>query len=83
MGYARIFYRNSIDIGLPIVECPAAAAAIRDGDEVEADLDRGIILDRTTGQQFEATPFPAFIEEIIACGGIEEFVRAKISGKKA
>ena len=82
-SFARIFYRNSIDIGLPIVECPAAAAAIRDGDEVEADLDRGIILDRTTGQQFEATPFPAFIEEIIACGGIEEFVRAKISGKKA
>ena len=82
-SFARIFYRNSIDIGLPIVECPAAAAAIRDGDEVEADQDRGIILDRTTGQQFEATPFPAFIEEIIACGGIEEFVRAKISGKKA
>ena len=82
-SFARIFYRNAIDIGLPIVECPAAAASVHDGDEVEADLDRGIIMNRTTGEQFEATPFPAFIEEIIACGGIKEFVRARINGKKA
>ncbi|MBQ9009130.1 MAG: 3-isopropylmalate dehydratase small subunit [Clostridia bacterium] len=82
-SFARIFYRNSIDIGLPIVECPAAAAAIGDGDEVEADLDQGIITDLTTGEKFETVPFPAFIEEIIACGGIGEFVRSKIGGKKA
>ena len=78
-SFARIFYRNSIDIGLPIVECPAAAAAIRDGDEVEADLDTGIITDVTTGERFTAAPFPPFIQQIIRCGGIANFVREKIA----
>ena len=64
-SFARIFYRNSIDIGLPIIECPAAAAAIRDGDEVEADLDNGVITDLTTGERFTAAPFPPFIAEEI------------------
>lgn len=78
-SFARIFYRNSIDIGLPIIECPAAAAAIRDGDEVEADLDTGIITDVTTGERFTAAPFPPFIRQIIRCGGIAGFVREKIA----
>ena len=77
-SFARIFYRNAIDIGLPIVECPAAAAAIRDGDEVEADLDAGAIRDVTTGEAFTAAPFPPFIQEIIAQGGIAAFVRGKL-----
>ena len=77
-SFARIFYRNAIDIGLPIVECPAAAAAIRDGDEVEADLDSGTITDVTTGETFTAAPFPPFIQEIIGCGGIANFVRKKV-----
>ena len=77
-SFARIFYRNSIDIGLPIVECPAAAAAIRDGDAVEADLDTGVIRDVTTGEEFKAAPFPPFIQEIIACGGIGEYVKQKL-----
>ena len=81
-SFARIFYRNAIDIGLPIVECPEAALAIQNGDCVEADLDQGIITDKTTGQTFTATPFPPFIQEIIASGGIAGFVRAKVSGKK-
>ena len=78
-SFARIFYRNSIDIGLPIIECPAAAAAIRDGDEVEADLDTGIITDVTTGERVTAAPFPPFIQQIIRCGGIAGFVREKIA----
>ena len=77
-SFARIFYRNSIDIGLPIVECPAAAAAIRDGDEIDVDLDKGVITDVTTGETFTAAPFPPFIQEIIACGGIAAFVRGKL-----
>lgn len=80
-SFARIFYRNSIDIGLPIIECPAAAKAIRDGDEVAVHLDTGAIEDRTTGERFTAAPFPPFIQKIIAVGGIENFVREKIAGK--
>ena len=79
-NFARIFYRNSIDIGLPIIECPAAAKAIRDGDEVAVHLDTGVIEDRTTGKRFTAAPFPPFIQKIIAVGGIENFVREKIAG---
>ena len=80
-SFARIFYRNSIDIGLPIIECPAAVKAIRDGDEVAVHLDTGVIEDRTTGERFTAAPFPPFIQKIIAVGGIENFVREKIAGK--
>ena len=79
--FARIFYRNAINIGLPIIECPAAAKAIRDGDEVAVHLDTGVIEDRTTGERFTAAPFPPFIQKIIAVGGIENFVREKIAGK--
>lgn len=77
-SFARIFYRNAIDIGMPIIECPAAAAAIRDGDEVAVDLDTGVITDMTTGDTFTAEPFPPFIQEIISCGGITAFVRKKM-----
>ena len=79
--FARIFFRNAINIGLPIIECPAAAKAIRDGDEVVVHLDTGVIEDRTTGERFTAAPFPPFIQKIIAVGGIENFVREKIAGK--
>ncbi len=79
-SFARIFYRNSIDIGLPIVECPAAAAPIKEGDEVEADLDSGVITNLTTGESFTAAPFPPFIQEIIDVGGIANYVRKKVQG---
>lgn len=69
-SYGRIFYRNSINIGLAIVECPEAVDAISDGDVVEADLDRGIIRDVTTNQTFSVTPFPDFIQTIIQNGGL-------------
>ena len=76
--FARIFYRNAIDIGLAIVECPAAAAAIREGDEVQADLDNGVIRDITTGESFAVAPFPPFIQEIISCGGIAGYVKKQM-----
>lgn len=68
--FARIFYRNSINIGLPILECPEAAKEIRDGDEVEVNFDSGKILDKTLGKTFQAQPFPPFIRNIIEKGGL-------------
>ena len=79
-SFARIFYRNSIDIGLPIIECPAAAAAIADGDEVSVDMDSGVIEDVTTGETFTAAPLPPFVQEIVRCGGIANYVKKKING---
>ena len=79
-SFARIFYRNSIDIGLPIIECPAAAAAIADGDEVSVDMDSGVISDVTTGETFTAAPLPPFVQEIVSCGGIANYVKKKING---
>ena len=68
--FARIFYRNSINVGLPILECPGAADRINDGDEVEADFDTGVITDKTTGESFNSKPFPEFIKNIMANGGL-------------
>ena len=69
-SFARIFYRNSINVGLPILECPEAVDAIREGDVVSVDADRGVIVDETSGKTFEAQPFPPFIQEIINEGGL-------------
>ena len=69
-SFARIFYRNAINIGMPILECPAASRAIAAGDTVAIDFDTGIITDETTGQTFEAAPFPPFIQDIITKGGL-------------
>ncbi len=74
-SFARIFYRNAINIGLAILECPAAAEAMENGHIVEADLDAGILYDRTSGMQFETQPFPAFIQKIIENGGLVESIR--------
>ena len=68
--FARIFYRNAINIGLPILECPEAADAISQGDTVEVDYTKGEIHNVTTGETFMATPFPDFIKEIINAGGL-------------
>ena len=76
-SFARIFYRNSINIGLPILECPAAADAIAAGDLVSVDFDTGVITDETTGATFQAEPFPPFIQEIIAAGGLMNSIKAK------
>ena len=69
-SFARIFYRNAINIGLPILECEEAAEEIRAGDQVKVDFDTGIITDITTGKQFQAEPFPEFIQNIIRAGGL-------------
>ena len=74
-SFARIFYRNAINIGLAIIECPEAAEAIAEGDVIEADLDAGILYDRTTGKEYKTQPFPAFIQKIIAAGGLVEAIR--------
>ena len=68
--FARIFYRNAINIGLPIMECHEAAENINPGDEVEVDFDTGVIKDITTGKEFKAEPFPEFIKDIINNNGM-------------
>ena len=69
-SFARIFYRNSINIGLAIVECPEAVDGISEGDKVEADMDNGIIRNLTTGKEYKTAPFPEFIQKIIENGGL-------------
>lgn len=69
-SFARIFYRNAINIGLPILECEEAADEINAGDDVAVDFDTGIITDRTTGKSYQAQPFPEFIQNIIRKGGL-------------
>ena len=69
-SFARIFYRNAINIGLPILECEAAAEEIQAGDAVSVDFDAGVITDHTTGRTYQAEPFPEFIQNIIKKGGL-------------
>ena len=69
-SFARIFYRNAINIGLPILECEEASEEIKNGDEVNVDFDSGIITNITTGKQYKAQPFPPFIQNIIRSGGL-------------
>ncbi len=76
-SFARIFYRNAINIGLPILECPAAVEGISVGDSVSVDFASGVIVNETTGQRFQAAPFPAFIEGIIQSGGLLASLKAR------
>ncbi|MFA6890905.1 MAG: 3-isopropylmalate dehydratase small subunit [Sphaerochaetaceae bacterium] len=73
--FARIFYRNSLNIGLPILECPDAVDGIRDGDVVEVDFSTGTIIDETTGKRYAAEPFPPFMQDLIAAGGLAGYMR--------
>ena len=75
--FARIFYRNAINIGLPIIECPEAANAISAGDEVEVDFDSGLITDVTTGKNFQGQAFPEFMQKIIDLGGLVNYINEK------
>lgn len=68
--FARIFYRNAINIGLPILECPEASEKIEAGDDVEVDFDTGVITNHTKNETYQAQPFPDFIKEIITAGGL-------------
>ncbi|MEE8449025.1 MAG: 3-isopropylmalate dehydratase small subunit [Thermodesulfobacteriota bacterium] len=70
VSFARIFYRNSFNLGLPLLECPQAVAGCRDGDRLEVDLEKGLIVNQTTGASFSAEPIPDFMLELIADGGL-------------
>ena len=76
-SFARIFYRNAINIGLPILECPEAVDGISGGDQVGVDFSSGVIINETTGQRFQAAPFPEFVNEIIASGGLLASLKAR------
>lgn len=76
-SFARIFYRNSINIGFPILECPEASEAIKAGDIVTVDTETGKITDETSGQVFEAKPFPPFIQKIVESGGLLPYLKEK------
>ena len=80
-SFARIFYSNSINIGLAILECPEAVDAIKQGDVVSIDADAGIITDETTGETFQAEPFPPFIREIIEEGGLVNRWKKKLEAE--
>lgn len=69
-SFARIFYRNAINIGMPILECESAAEEISDGDNITVDFDTGVITNNTTGKTYQAEPFPPFIQNIIQKGGL-------------
>ena len=75
--FARIFYRNAINIGLPIIECPEAAKAIAAGDEVEIDFDSGVITDKTKNTSFQGQAFPEFMQRIITAGGLVNYINGK------
>ncbi|MDD6034804.1 MAG: 3-isopropylmalate dehydratase small subunit [Lachnospiraceae bacterium] len=75
--FARIFYRNAINIGLPIIECPEAAKEINAGDTVEIDFDSGLITDVTTGKSYQGQAFPPFMQKIIAAEGLMNYINAK------
>ena len=75
--FARIFYRNAINIGLPIIECPEAAREINSGDVVNIDFDSGIITDETTGKKYQGQAFPEFMQKIIDLGGLVNYINTK------
>ena len=75
--FARIFYRNAINIGLPIIECKEAALEIKAGDEVEVNFDTGVITDKTTGKSFQGQAFPPSMQKIIDCGGLVNYINQK------
>ena len=76
-SFARIFYRNALNIGLPILECPAAVRAISADDEVSVDFETGEIADKTTGRTFMAKPFPPFMLDLIAAGGLATYLKGR------
>jgi 3-isopropylmalate dehydratase small subunit len=81
-SFARIFYRNSINIGLPILECPEAVKVIEAGDEVEVDFDSGKITDLTKNQSFQGQAFPPFMQELIQAGGLVNYVNKNMLNDK-
>ncbi len=81
-NFARIFFRNAINIGLPVLECPEAAEEAQSGDEIEVDLDTGTIRNLTRGGTYTATPFPSFMQEIISAGGLVNYIKSRGEGSQ-
>ncbi len=81
-SFARIFFRNSIDIGLPLLESEDAPDGIKSGDSLEVDLEKGIIKNITTGKQYESKPYPEFMSELVKAGGLIEYTKRRIAVKK-
>ena len=79
--FARIFYRNALNTGLAILECPEAVAGISNGDKVEVDLEAGKITNVTTGKTYSAKPFPPFMRELIEVGGLVNYTKAKLASR--
>lgn len=79
--FARIFFRNSINIGLPIIECPEASRDIENGDVVEIDFETGVITNVSRNKTFKGVPFPQFMQEIIAADGLIGYIKAQLSEK--
>ncbi len=77
-SFARIFYRNALNIGLPMLECPEAVDRIQPGDEIQVDLARGVIYNRTRGETYSTVPYPEFMQKLIAAGGLVPYTRAKL-----
>jgi 3-isopropylmalate/(R)-2-methylmalate dehydratase small subunit len=82
-SFARIFFRNAINIGYPILQCPQAAEAIRQGDQLEIDLEEGIIKNLTQGDEYRADAFPEFMTELIHMGGLAPWVRKRLAEQEA
>jgi 3-isopropylmalate/(R)-2-methylmalate dehydratase small subunit len=78
-SFARIFFRNAINMGYPILQSPAAAAAVQEGDELEVDLEEGVIRDFTRGDEYRAEPFPEFMNELMKMGGLVPWVRKRLA----
>ena len=80
-SFARIFYRNAINTGLPIVVCPAAAEEAQKGDRLKVDLETGVVENLTQGRAYEAEAFPPFMQELIDRGGLLEYVKSRVGGQ--
>ena len=81
-SFARIFYRNAINIGLPILVCPEAAREVKSGDRLRVDLDNGEVVNMTSGKAYQADRFPDFMQEIVAAGGLMQHVKKRTAGSK-
>lgn len=80
-SFARIFFRNAINVGLPILECPEAASAMQKGDIIEVDLEKGLIRNKTREASYQARPFPPFLRELIELGGLVPYVKKQLEAK--
>ncbi len=82
-SFARIFFRNAVNVGLPILECPAIVGKVKKGDVISIDTEKGVIVNTTTGEEFQAHPFPEFLSELIAEGGLVKYARKRLAEQSA